>query len=179
MEKRAFLQTFAAGVLGLALPPAFSAERKEKRPKAYAAPADGYALAGHDSADREVNLGDFAGKTVLVSFFTFECVHCDEDLRLMREFFAANKARNFTMLGVNMDKHKQAFLDYMRLVDQAIPADRHFPIVWRNAPGHSDTFGTISTMPTHFVLDKNHKEVLRRDGQFKSTDWDDLWTNLS
>ena len=57
-------------------------------------------------------------------------------------------------------------------------AEQRFPIVWRGAPGHKDSFGEIVKKPTHFVLDRVHRPVLRRDGAFQPNDWDDLWTLL-
>ncbi|MES2295765.1 MAG: TlpA disulfide reductase family protein [Pseudomonadota bacterium] len=178
MEKRKFLHTVAGGALGLAFSPLLAAEKKPS--KEYVAPTVAHVLEGFDGVTNQaVRLEDFAGKTLLVSFFTFECVPCHQDLRLMREFYQANKARNFVMLGVNMDKQRDAFMEYMHLIDQTIPKEQHFPIVWRNAPGHKDSFGTIATKPTHFVLNKTLKQVMRREGPFQAGDWDDLWTNLS
>ncbi len=91
----------------------------------------------------------------------------------------ANKARNFVLLGVNMDDNKNDFMEYMRVVALSIPAEQRFPIVWRNAPQHQDSFGPVTKKPTHFVLDKSHKIVTRREGIFQPSDWDDLWSGLS
>lgn len=173
MKRRNFLQTVSAGAAGLALPATVFGQKK-------AAPAQTapFTLRGVDVAGKAINLQDYAGKACLVSFFTAECIPCTNDLRLMREFYGANKARNYVNIGVNMDVNKDALAEYIDLVKKTIPAAQHFPIAWRNAKGHSDNFGAISSQPTHFVLDKAHKLVLRRNGIFKPSDWDDLWTNL-
>ena len=60
-----------------------------------------------------------------------------------------------------------------------MPAEQRFPIAWRNAEGHKDSFGAISRRPTHFVLNRKHQQVLRREGNFLPTDWDDLWVSLA
>lgn len=168
MKRREFLQTLGATAGGLALPGLAAAQTK----------ATPFVLKGADVDGKAVNLQDHIGKACLVSFFTAECIPCTNDLRLMREFFGENKARNYVNIGVNMDVDRASIADYMWLIKKAIPVAQHFPIAWRNAKGHVDNFGTISSQPTHFVLDKQHKLVLRRNGIFKPGDWDDLWSNL-
>ncbi|MES2019338.1 MAG: redoxin domain-containing protein [Pseudomonadota bacterium] len=164
----------SAGAAGLVLPATVFAEKKA----AAAAPLMPYVLKGGDVDGKPINLQDYRGKACLVSFFTAECIPCTNDLRLMREFYGANKKRNYVNIGVNVDTVREELALYVDLLKKTIPTDQHFPIVWRNAKGHSDNFGDIRSKPTHFVLDKEHKLVLRRDGIFKPTDWDDLWTNL-
>jgi hypothetical protein len=115
----------------------------------------------------------------LVSFFTAGCNLCTKDLKLMREFYVANKARGFVLLGVNIDEKKEDFTQYMNLISLSIPPDQRFPIVWRNTSGHKDSFGAIVRKPTHFVLDKAHNQVTRREGSFLPDDWDNLWTTLT
>lgn len=170
MDRRTFLQYTALAALSAAYPLAFSQQPSK--------PAIRHTLSGADSDAKPVTLDDFAGKACLVSFFTAGCNLCNNDLRLMREFYMGNKKRNFVLLGVNVDEKKEDFLQYMKLISLSVPADQRFPIVWRNAPGHEDTFGAILKKPTHFVLDKAHRQVLRREGPFQPTDWDDLWTSL-
>lgn len=169
MKRRDFLNTVAAGAAGLALPAMAYADKKADLT---------YVLKGMDVLGKPVNLQDYLGKACLVSFFTAECIPCTNDLRLMREFYGANKSRNYVNIGVNMDVNKEDLALYIDLLKKTIPAAQHFPIAWRNAKGHMDNFGVIKSKPTHFVLNKEHKLVMRRDGIFKPADWDDLWTNL-
>jgi peroxiredoxin len=175
MKRREFLHAAGATGAALVLPATVFAQKK---PAAAPAPAVPYVLKGVDVTGKAINLQDYAGKACLVSFFTAECIPCTNDLRLMREFYGANKKRNYVNIGVNMDVNKEELAGYIDLLKKTIPADQQFPIAWRNAKGHSDNFGAISSQPTHFLLDKAHKLVLRRNGIFKPTDWDDLWTNL-
>ncbi len=175
MKRRDFLHTVTAGAAALVLPSTVLAQKKA--PVA-AAPSAAYVLKGTDVLGKAINLQDYAGKACLISFFTAECIPCTNDLRLMREFYGANKARNYVNIGVNMDANRDALVEYVELLKKTIPVAQHFPIAWRNAKGHSDNFGAMSSQPTHFVLDKEHKLVLRRNGIFKAADWDDLWTNL-
>jgi peroxiredoxin len=169
VKRRDFLNTAVASAAALALPAMAYADKKGEAP---------YVLKGMDVLGKPVNLQDYLGKACLVSFFTAECIPCTNDLRLMREFYGANKARNYVNIGVNMDVNKEDLALYIDLLKKTIPAAQHFPIAWRNAKGHTDNFGVIKSKPTHFLLNKEHKLVLRRDGIFKPADWDDLWTNL-
>ncbi|MES3020059.1 MAG: TlpA disulfide reductase family protein [Pseudomonadota bacterium] len=137
-----------------------------------------YRLKGVDVDGKPINLEDYKGKACLISFFTAECIPCTNDLRLMREFYGDNHARNYVNIGVNMDVRKDSLAEYVDLIKKTIPAKQHFPIAWRNAKGHTDNFGKITSEPTHFVLNKEHKLVTRRNGIFKPDDWDNLWTAL-
>jgi peroxiredoxin len=168
MNRRRFLPTLAAGAGTLAVPGAF----------AQSAPALQHALSGTDHHGKPVDLQAYAGKICLVTFFSAGCAPCGADLKLIRDFHVANKARNFVMLGVNLDNSKDDYMNYMRIVELSLAPDQRFPIAWRNAPNHTDSFGTITRKPTHFVLDRTHKQVLKREGLFQPNDWDDLWLSL-
>ena len=173
MKKRDLLQGIAVGVLGLSMPAAFAAAPAKTEPV-----KKKFVLKGVDSSGKPVNLEDHKGKAVLVSFFTTECIPCENDMRLMREFYGENRAKNFINIGVNVNTDKQALVDYVDLIKQTIPPKQHFPIAWRRAKGHTDNFGVLSSNPTHFLLDTEHKLVTRRNGVFKGDDWDELWTSL-
>jgi peroxiredoxin len=137
-----------------------------------------YAIKGVDVYGKAINLKDHVGKVVLVSFFTVDCIKCINDLRLMREFYGDNKKRGYVNIAINLDSDREALFEYMELLRKTMPADRIFPIAWRDAKGHADNFGVTKSMPTHFLLDREHKLVMRRDGVFKADDWDELWTSL-
>jgi peroxiredoxin len=177
MNKRQFLQSISAAAVGLALPGMGIAQDKKNAKPAAQAPTQ-FMLKGMDAYGKAINLQDYAGKACLISFFTAECIPCTNDLRLMREFFGANKSRNYVNIGVNLDPDRESIAEYMDLLRKTIPVANHFPIAWRNAKGHSDNFGVINSQPTHFVLNKEHQLVLRRNGIFRPSDWDDLWTDL-
>lgn len=152
MNKRECVRLLGAGALGLALPGAVLAQAKKAAKPV--PPPDRYLLKGVDVAGKAINLDDYSGKAVLVSFFTAECIPCTNDLRLMREFFGANKSRGYVNIAVNMDVDRASIVEYVDLIRKTIPVEQHFPIAWRNAKGHSDNFGVIASQPTHFVLDK-------------------------
>jgi hypothetical protein len=174
MKKRAFIQAAFGGAIGLASGMLF-AQPTTPAPRS-AGPRQ--SLEGTDMEGKHLQLSDFNGKTLLVSFFTAGCALCNHDLKLMREFYVGNAKRNFLLLAVNIDDSKNDLDDYSRLISLAVPREQRFPMVWRNAPGHKDNFGAIARQPTHFVLDKQQQLVLRREGSFQPNDWDSLWERL-
>ncbi|MBC3808889.1 TlpA family protein disulfide reductase [Undibacterium seohonense] len=169
MNRRDFLQSVA--VSSLALSGSVLAANEGK--------ALSYNLLGTDVSGKKVQLKDYAGKTVLVSFFTFDCPVCTNDLKLMREFYVGNSNKKFILLGVNIDKNKKELDEYNEVTTLAYPKSQRFPSVWRNDPAHKDNFGIINTTPTHFVLNKQHQLVFKREGAFQGEDWDNLWLSLS
>ena len=173
MSIRQFLSHLTLCLLAFSLPlTGLAAGQKAESPK------QTFLLKGVDVYGKPVNLDDYKGKAVLVSFFTVDCVKCENDLRLMREFYGENKGKNFVNIAINLDSDKQTLAEYMELIKIAIPAKQHFPIAWRKAKGHTDNFGELTSNPTHFVLGTDHKLLWRRNGIFKPDDWDQLWSTL-
>lgn len=175
MKKRQFLQ-FAAGSLclaGLGAAPSLQAQTQPPSPQELE--LQEHSLSGVDFSGRKLALTDFPDQTVLVSFFTAGCNLCNHDLKLMREFYVRNVKRKFILLAVSLDQNKADFDAYNQIVSVTVPKQQRFPILWRNAPGHKDSFGPIAKQPTHFVLDKKRHILLRREGTFQPNDWDMLW----
>lgn len=170
MNKRQFMHAMTAAGLGIASSPLFAQPTKEPQK---------FNLQGTDVNGKKLDLADFLGKTVLVSFFTAGCSLCTRDLKLMREFYVGNSKKNFILLAVNIDQDMKDFETYNQLVALAIPKEQRFPTVWRNAPGHKDNFGTISRQPTHFVINAKNQFVFKREGTFQPADWDNLWESLA
>jgi len=137
------------------------------------------ALSGIDYLGRKIDLRDYAGKTVLISFYSGGCTVCARDLKLMREFFRDNAAKNFVLIGINIDKTKADFDMYTKIVAASIPKNQQFPLIWRGSTDTLDGFGTISSDPSHFVITANGQISLKREGTFKSEDWDNLWEILN
>lgn len=165
MDRRHFLQALAAATLAAGTPAAFAAALKQS-------------MIGIDSDGRPFDLSSYAGKVTLVSFFTAGCNLCTHDLKLMREFYTDNRAKNFSLVGVNVDAKKEDYVEYAHLISLTIPEKQRFPLIWRNSPDHADTFGPVTRQPTHFVLNKDLELVLRREGTFQPQDWDQVWSKL-
>lgn len=167
---RVFLMLLVASITLANYMPVFAQQTKD---------AQTMSLQGVGVNNKKVELSEFAGKVVLVSFFTSGCNVCARDLKLMREFYLNNRSKNFVLLAVNLDNRKEDFAEYMRLIELSTPADQRFPTVWRQAPEHKDNFGTISRQPTHFVLNAKQQLMFKREGSFMAEDWDKLWEYLN
>jgi thiol-disulfide isomerase/thioredoxin len=173
MDKRKFLKAAVAGSMLLGLGPVHSQQSKKTT-------LQKMSLAGLDEVSgKPIKLDNLGGKVYLVSFFTAGCTLCNKDLKLLREFYAANKSKGLILLGVNMDASKKDFDDYRRLVGLSVPKDQYFPMVWKNAADYSDNFGPVPKAPTHFVLDKNLALIFKREGAFGPDDWDNVWSSLN
>lgn len=167
MQRREFIQSALVSGLLLSSPLTMAAAKAEP-----------FKLDGTDVYGKKLNLNEFAGQVLLVSFFTFDCPLCSDDLKLMRDFYVHNAKNKFMLLGVNMDKSKKDLDDYNELTTHAYPKDQRFPTTWRYAPDHTDNFGAINTLPTHFVIDRKNQLSFKREGKFQPDDWDNLWLSL-
>ena len=169
MKQRDFIQS--AAVSGLLLSSPFAlVQPKASPPK--------FSLQGTNVAGKKISLQDYAGHTVLLSFFTIDCEVCNHDIKLMREFYVRNMNKKFILIGVNLDQNKKELDEYNDITTLGYPKNQRFPTVWRNAVGHNDNFGKITTTPTHFVLDPKHQLMFKREGAFLPDDWDKLWLSM-
>ncbi|MBC3908791.1 TlpA family protein disulfide reductase [Undibacterium umbellatum] len=169
MKKAKLLSAITATVLAIASFSAAAQANKDTQQMSFQ---------GAELNGKKIALSDYAGKTLLVSFFTAGCNLCARDLKLMRDFYNRNVKRNFVLLAINIDADKKDFDSYVQLINLAVPVEQRFPIIWRNTPGYKDNFGTIVNQPTHFVINPKGQLVLKREGTFQPNDWDNLWESL-
>lgn len=137
------------------------------------------ALVGVDYRGAKIDLRDFAGKTVLISFYSAVCSVCARDLKLMREFYRDNQHKNFVLIGVNIDKTQADFALYTKILSASIPINQQFPLIWRGNAENLDGFGTMNIDPTHHLISPNGQLSLKRQGTLKAEDWDNLWESLN
>ncbi|AZN37095.1 peroxiredoxin family protein [Iodobacter ciconiae] len=129
---------------------------------------------------KAVNLAQVRGKdqTVLLVFFKAGCDTCVYNFKLIREFYKANKASRFNVIGVGLDSKPEPFRSYAELVRATTPQDEQFPLLWRPDAAQQDNFGEMNNDSTVFVIGKNGEITLKRKGVIKDEDWDDIWTSL-
>ncbi len=132
-----------------------------------------------DSLGKKIDLGQYAGKTVLLSFYSVGCKMCGRDLKLMREFYRDNASKNFVILGVSLEKTKAEFDMYSKMVALSIPSNQQFPLIWKGNVHATEDLSNISNDPTHIVIDPNGQIILKREGSFKPEDWDNLWESIA
>ena len=136
-------------------------------------------LVGIDYRGTKINLQDYQGKTILVSFYSAGCSVCARDLKLMREFYRDNHGKNFVLIGVNTDKTQADFALYTKILGASIPKNQQFPLIWRGNAEQLEGFSVMNTDPTHFLIAPNGQISLKREGTFKAEDWDNLWESLN
>ncbi|QLG89294.1 redoxin domain-containing protein [Chitinibacter bivalviorum] len=136
-------------------------------------------LVGQDVVSgKNISLAQYKNQTVLLVFFSAGCTTCVYNFKLIREFYKANKASHFGVIGVGLDTKSGQFRSYAELVRATTPKDEQFPLLWRLDPMHRDSFGELKNDSTVFVIGKNGEITLKREGVIKDDDWDEIWTSL-
>ena len=104
-----------------------------------------------DTAGNLVRLSSFRGKYVLVDFWASWCGPCRQENPNVLNAYNRYKDKNFTVLGISLDKSKQSWLD-------AIAADglawTHISDLkfWNNAVAQKFQ---IQSIPQNFLVDPN------------------------
>jgi len=137
------------------------------------------ALSAIDYLGTKIDIRDYTGKTILISFYSAGCSVCARDLKLMREFYRDNHNKNFVLIGVNTDKTQADFDRYTKILAASIPKNQQFPLIWRGNASQLEGFSPLSIDPTHYLITPDGQLRLKREGTFKAEDWDNLWESLN
>jgi peroxiredoxin len=102
-----------------------------------------------DTSGKEISLEAFKGKYVLVDFWASWCGPCRAENPNVVRNFEKYKSKNFTVLGISLDKDKQKWIDAIAAdgLNWTQLSDLKF---WNNAVAQQ--FG-IQSIPQNFLLD--------------------------
>jgi peroxiredoxin len=117
--------------------------------------APDFSINGFDG--NTIKLTDFKGKYVLIDFWASWCGPCRNENPNVVKAFTKYKDRNFTILGISLDKDKAAWA-------QAIKQDG---LTWTHASELADFEGAtvklyqVEAIPASFLVDPNGKIIAR------------------
>ena len=115
-----------------------------------------------DLQGKDVSLGQFGGKVVLVNFWATWCSPCRIEIPWFIEFQQKYGGRGFTVLGVAMDDEgKEAVEPYVR--DERFdvngqPMAINYPILLGN-DAVAQQFGGLIGIPTSVLISRDGKKV--------------------
>ena len=110
-----------------------------------------------DTSGKAVRLSSLKGKYVLVDFWASWCGPCRQENPNVVNAFNKYKNKNFTILGVSLDKAKQAWLDAIKMDNLTWP---HVSDLkgWQNSVAMQYQ---ITGIPQNFLLDPTGKLIAK------------------
>jgi thiol-disulfide isomerase/thioredoxin len=107
------------------------------------------------------------GKVVLVNFWATWCPYCLKEMPIIQKYWEAHRAEGFDVLAVSVDDTPEKVAEYMKDKGYrftAAPMDQTV----------LNAFGSVSTIPTSFIVDRDGVIRHRVDGQVYGGRLDDL-----
>jgi len=120
-----------------------------------------------DLDNRDIRLGDYQGKVVLVNFWATWCDPCRIEIPWLIEMQEKYGPRGFTVLGVAMDEEGKPvvapFVAKERYEVNGQKRPMNYPIVIGNETV-ADKFGGLLGYPTSVLISRDGKQIKRITG---------------
>jgi thiol-disulfide isomerase/thioredoxin len=133
-----------------------------EKPTVRAATAAAPAVSIKDLEGRNVTLGQYTGKVVLVNFWATWCSPCRIEIPWLIEFQRKYGPRGFTVLGVAMDDEGKSvvepFSQKERFDVNGQQEAINYPILLGN-DAVADSFGGLLGIPTSVLISRDGKKV--------------------
>ena len=132
-----------------------------------------WASAFPDVLGAPVSMAGFRGRPLLVNFWATWCPPCVEELPMLNQFYQAQRAKGWTVLGLAVDKEEAVtrFLQRMPL---------SFPIAIAGMQGTAlsrDLGNSAGGLPFSVIYDKHGRVQHRKMGQLLASDLQN-WASL-
>jgi len=132
-------------------------------------------LAGTTVQGQPFDLAQSRGKVVLVFLWSTSCAVCLDKMPELRLNYQGWRDKNFELVAVNTDRARTDLDAYQTLTQRTAPSAQQFVQLWRNAPGHTDSFGSVpQKMPTSFLIGRDGRVVKTFRGRMDPALWDDI-----
>ncbi|WP_286233885.1 TlpA family protein disulfide reductase [Thalassotalea sediminis] len=115
------------------------------------------AFAEHTLANFERQVAQLKGKVVLIDFWASWCIPCKDSFPWLNNIQSKYKAKNFTVLSVNLDADKSNATAFLKLLPATFP-------VFYDPKGKVAKAFKLKGMPSSILLDRDGKIVSRHVG---------------
>jgi thiol-disulfide isomerase/thioredoxin len=170
MNRRRLLHCACATLAGVGTPTAFA----QPAAAAASAPMSVATLAGQTLDGKPYELRQDMGKVVLVFFWSTGCPVCRDKMPELRLNYEAWRNKGFQLLAVSVDKSLGELRAYDSILNRVVAPTQRFPWLWRGAADHRDSFGSLASMPTSFLVDRKGLVVRQMRGRIEASLWDDI-----
>lgn len=112
-----------------------------------------------DLNGNKIQLSELTGKVVMVEFWATWCPPCRESIPEMKDVYEKYKDRGFVLLGISIDKGKNAPVEVSSFVKEHSVT---YPVLIDDSDVNASY--SVSSIPTSFIIDKEGKIVSKRTG---------------
>jgi cytochrome c biogenesis protein CcmG/thiol:disulfide interchange protein DsbE len=96
---------------------------------------------------KDVSLGQFQGKVVLINFFTFFCGPCREEMPQLNQMYQELKGKGFQVLGIGLASTPQQLKQIVTQLGLTYP-------VLEGTNAVSQAYGNVALVPLTFIIDR-------------------------